>query len=209
MKGKFKDLTGEVFGRLTVIERTNNYKDGSSQWICKCNCGNIKTVIGKNLTSGKIKSCGCYNHYKAKQQFTTHGYSHTRLHNKWLKIKERCYNQNSRCYKNYGGRGIKICDEWKNNFMNFYNWAMENGYQEGLTIDRINVNGNYEPSNCRFITQKEQQNNRRNNVYITYKNEVKTLSQWADYYNIPYKVLWKRIKLGWTFEKAISTPIGG
>lgn len=209
MKGKFKDLTGMQFGYWTVIERTDNSDDGSSRWICCCRCGNIKTVLGKFLTSGRVKSCGCYNIEKAKQQFFRHGYSHTNLHNKWLKMKERCYNKNTKCYKNYGGRGIKVCNEWLNDFTEFYNWSINNGYKEGLTIDRIDVNKNYEPSNCRFVTQKEQQNNRRNNVYITYKDETKTLSQWADYYDIPYKVLWKRIKLGWKFEKAISTSIGG
>ena len=209
MQGKFKDLTGMTFGYWQVLERTNNSKDGSSRWVCRCKCGATKTVLGKALTSQKTKSCGCYNKEKAKETFYKHGYSHTNLHNRWLKIRERCYNPNSRSFENYGGRGIQMCNEWKQNFMRFYSWAIENGYKPGLTIDRIDVNGNYEPKNCRFINQKGQQNNRRNNVYITYKNKTQTLAQWADYYNIPYKILWKRIKLGWTFEKAISTQIGG
>lgn len=122
-------------------------------------------------------------------------------------MNQRCYNQNNAQYKNYGARGISVCDEWKgsNGFEAFYQWSLKNGYKEGLSIDRIDVNGNYEPNNCRWITQKEQMNNTRINVYIQYKGETHTMKEWAEILGIPYKRLWKRFHNGWSVEKALST----
>lgn len=160
------------------------------------------------LNSGKTSSCGCYKIEKARTNSTTHNKRNTRLYTIWNHMKDRCYNLNSKIYRFYGERNIIICDEWKNNFEAFYNWAINNGYDDLLTIDRINSFGNYEPSNCRWITIQDQQRNRTNNRFITYNNETKTLSQWATEYGFTWEQLRDRIdKLGWDFEKAILTPI--
>ncbi|MBR6613178.1 MAG: hypothetical protein IKK84_00235 [Clostridia bacterium] len=120
-------------------------------------------------------------------------------------MKARCYNKNVERYKNYGGRGIKVCDEWRDDFMAFYQWAIKNGYQDSLTLDRKNVNGDYEPSNCRWVTKETQANNTTRNHYISYKGETKTIAEWARVKGIPYKALFKRINDGWEVEKALNT----
>jgi hypothetical protein len=130
----------------------------------------------------------------------THGLSHTRLDNIYKAMISRCYKPNNRRYKNYGGRGIKVCDEWKNDKTSFFKWALANGYSDTLTIDRINNNGNYEPANCRWATTKEQQNNRSNNHLITHNGETKTIAQWAEFYGKNYKTLYSKISQGVTLD---------
>ena len=132
-----------------------------------------------------------------------HGKYHTRLYNIYRGMKDRCYYKSHNRYNYYGGRGISICGEWLNDFMAFYTWAIDNGYDDNLTIDRIDVNGNYEPCNCRWLTPKEQSNNRRSNVYLTYNNKTQTIKQWAEELGINYKCLWKRHKLGWSDKECL------
>lgn len=168
---KFMDLTGQTFNRLTVIKRVENNKK-ATKWLCKCECGNYISVQAGNLKNGHTKSCGCYFNEQEKNRTGTnnpnhmHGKTNCRLYEIWRGMKKRCYLVTHIHYKNYGGRGITICEEWKNNFMNFYNWAIANGYDDNLSIDRINNDGNYEPSNCRWATAKEQANNRRKKCII-------------------------------------------
>ena len=204
---KVKDLTNQRFGKLIVIERVENNKKGNAQWLCKCDCGNKKIVTGINLRRKHVQSCGCLRLEKISGSnccLYKHGKTNSRLYTTWHNMKERCLNKKNSRYKYYGARGIKICDEWKNDFMNFYNWAISNGYKDNLTIDRINVNGNYEPLNCRWITIKQQCNNRRNNHLITYNGKTQTMMEWAEFYNINYDILRFRLKKGWSIEKALT-----
>lgn len=203
---KFIDLTGQKYGRLTVLERAENTKSGRTQWLCKCDCGKQTVVKADNLRNGHTSSCGCYSRETAKIRNTTHNKTGTRLHGIWNGMRQRCCKDNCEAYKWYGGRGIKVCDEWLHDFQAFYEWSMSNGYKDDLTLDRIDVNGNYEPSNCRWATWKEQSINTRRNHIVKWQGKDYTISQLSEMFNIPYKKLWKRINKGWSTEKALSTP---
>lgn len=177
--GVFKDLSGQRFGKLTVIKRNGTSKDGKVMWECKCDCGKYSKVRSSDLTRWRIKSCGCYARNNFIKLNTKHGLRHHRLYYIWRDMKIRCYNPSYKSYKRYGGRNIVVCDEWKNDFMVFYNWSMNNGYRDDLTIDRVNNNGNYEPNNCRWATLVEQQNNTSANRHLLYNNENLTIAEWG------------------------------
>ena len=204
------DLTGQKFGRLTVIERANNYVSPkgqqTAQWLCKCECGNLIVVRGDSLRTGNNLSCGCLGKEHRTASLTTHGHCNDRLYDIWQNMKDRCYNSHSERYRDYGGRGVVVCPEWLNGFEAFYNWAILNGYKDNLTLDRIDTNGNYEPSNCRWATYKEQANNTRRNILLTYNGKTQTIAQWADETKIKYATLYMRInKLQWNIERALTT----
>ena len=204
------NLIGQKYGRLTVIERYKNSKNNRVQWKCKCDCGNYKIVTSSDLRSNKIKSCGCLRKEKAiilgKNTNLKHNMTHTRIYRIWISMRNRCYYKKNIAYKNYGGRGITIYEEWKDDFMNFYNWAINNGYKDDLTIDRIDVNGNYEPNNCRWVDMKQQQNNRRNNRTIIYKNKKYTLSELSNFLKISNQTLLWRINNYWK-EEELTLPV--
>lgn len=204
----YEDLTGRKFGRLTVIEYKGQKKDHIVLWLCKCECGNERIIPTSHLKNGHTISCGCFQKEKAKQAKTTHGLRKTRLYEIWNGVLQRCYNPNRAKYKNYGGRGITVCEEWRDDFKAFYDWAMSNGYRDDLTIDRIDNNGDYEPSNCRWVTVQEQAYNKSTSRFITYKGETKTIGEWAKIAGLKTTTLWVRLnKLNWSVEKAIETPI--
>lgn len=196
--GKPHDLTGKRFGRWTVLERDG--KIGTNiAWKCRCDCGTVRTVRATVLVKGRSLSCGC----KRIDDRTTHNGTGTRLFNVWRNIKERCLNENYFNYPNYGGRGIKICDEWNDSFESFRGWAVENGYKEGLTIDRIDVNGNYEPSNCRWATTKVQARNRRTNHIIECKGEKHCVTEWAEKLGVKRNTLFWRLSQGWPTKEVL------
>lgn len=201
--GKYIDLTGVRFGKLTVIKRVENKITNNGQikvqFLCKCDCGKEVIVLSNSLKSGLTKSCGCI--------YRTHNMTNSKIYNVWQSIKTRCFNKNSKSYKEYGGRGIKMCEEWLHEFQAFYNWAIENGYKDGLTIDRIDNNGNYTKENCRWVTMKEQNNNKRTSKYITYNNETHTMTEWSYKLGGSKELVSKRLASGWSIEKALTTPV--
>ena len=194
------DIIGKKIGRLFVIEKTNEKakNNGEYKYKCKCECGKIILVRGSNLKNGNTKCCGCKKEGSQKSRS-----KNIRIYNIYQNMKQRCYNKSTNSYKNYGLRGICICEEWLKDYENFYNWATKNGYQDGLTLDRINVNGNYEPSNCRWATRIEQANNMRSNRLITYDGETKTLAEWARLLNMSTSKLKYRLD-NWDIKRAFD-----
>ena len=165
---RFKDITGQTFGRLTALYRVGKNKQNSSIWHCKCQCGKEIDVSLPVLQNKKSLSCGCLKKEKLIGRNTKHGLTNTRIYREWRTMKERCYRPTHEYYDYYGGKGIRVCEEWKNNFNNFYEWAINNGYQNDLTIDRKDNSKDYCPENCRWVTFKEQANNRTNNIVVNY-----------------------------------------
>lgn len=198
--GTRKDMTGQKFGRLTVIKYAYSDKHHNAVWQCQCECGNIIEVRGDTLRNGNTKSCGCL--------CTTHHKSNTRLYHIWQQAKDRCYNKNSKDYHDYGGRGIAVCNAWKHDFEAFYNWAMDTCYRDDLTLDRVDVNSNYTPDNCRWLTNKEQQRNKRNNKNYTINGETHCLAEWCEILNLKYNRIYNRIhKYHWSIERALELEV--
>lgn len=202
---KCDNLIGRKFNHLLVTERVENSKTGQSRWRCLCDCGKMTIVSGGNLKFGGVKSCGCIKHIPHNK---THSMSKSRIYSIWSAMKDRCYYQHAKSYNDYGKRGIKVCEEWKKSFETFYAWAKENGYEETLTIDRIDVNGDYCPENCRWVTKSEQSNNRRSCIVIEYNGKSQNLMQWCKELGLNYKrTNYRIVCLGMTFEEAISRPV--
>lgn len=200
---RYNNLVGQRYTRLTVVRENGRNKHGSVLWLCECDCGNQIEVSTNSLHKGNTKSCGClYRDYinNLRPNAIKHGDSKTRLYNIWRDMKLRCYNEKQTGYKNYGARGIKLCDEWLNDFISFKNWAIDAGYQNDLTLDRLDNDGDYEPSNCKWSTPKEQSNHKRNNRCLEYRGEKHTIAEWSNLTGIAYHLIWNRLKNGWSVE---------
>lgn len=204
--GKFVDLKGQKFGRLTVIKKTGT-KNRKAIWKCKCDCGEYREVPTCHLKSGHTTSCGCYHSEISKLVNTTHGGRKDRLYTIWADMRKRCYSKNEKSYKNYGGRGIIVCNEWlgKDGYKNFREWAYESGYDKNsknkkCTLDRIDVNGNYEPNNCRWADMGVQNRNKRDNVLITYNGVTKVLKDWSKEFGVPVETIRYRLSKGIDIE---------
>ena len=187
------------------MSRAENGNNGGTRWLCKCDCGKDVIVLASNLVRGLSKSCGCY--AKDHPSQLKHGMRHTRIYKTWCGIKYRCNNPNAYGYENYGGRGIRVCDEWEE-FEPFYKWAMENGYSDDLSIDRIDVNGNYEPSNCRWVDDKTQANNMRTNIRFEYEGKSMTVAEIADTTGASRKLLYSRLEAGYSIEDSLKYASG-
>ena len=200
-KRQQRDLVGNKYGHLLVLKSLGNNGSGHYMSLVRCDCGKEYIVPDTELIYGRRLGC-----HKCSASNKIHGQTNTKLFNIWQSMKQRCNDKNCKTYKDYGGRGIKVCGEWENKFMNFYNWANANGYNEGLTIDRINNNGNYEPNNCQWVDIIQQANNKRNNVRVIYQNKEYTIAELSRKTNVDYELLRRRIKNGWNIENAIKEP---
>ena len=190
---KRKNLIGQTFGRLTVIAegetRELSNKRKQYYWLCQCNCGSKPKEINQNcLLNGETISCGCYHSEHNHEYGFKHGMSNTRIYTIWSGMIQRCCNPNAKNYPRYGGRGITICEEWKE-FKNFYDWSKISGYTDNLTIESLDNNGNYCPENCTWITKQNQMRNTRRNHYIKYNDEELTLTEWARKFDMNVETL--------------------
>lgn len=206
---KRDNLIGKRFGRLEVISRVGyNREHHTTVWKCKCDCGTIKDIEAMALQSGHTQSCGCLHRENVSKMAKTHGLSNTRLYSIWSGMLTRCYCPgDGKTYEKYGARGISVCYEWRTSFESFYNWAINNGYLDTLSIDRIDNDGDYCPENCQWATAKQQANNRRSNILLTYNGETKNASQWGEIIGIPGSVICRRKKRGWSDEECIEIPL--
>lgn len=212
-----ENMCGKRFGRLVVLEKLQERnKHRSVLWLCKCDCGNTIKAPTSSLTTGNTTSCGCLRKENSINACTKHGFTSNgkleKLYLVWRHMKHRCTSPNDKSYKNYGGRGITVCDEWYNSYLAFREWAYENGYSENYnrlecTIDRIDNNKGYCPENCRWTDSVTQANNKSNNYYITFNNETHTASEWGKIVGIKGYNITRRIKAGWSIEEALMTPL--
>ena len=210
MAAKLIDLVGRRYGKLTVVAHSgvHTYSNGRKVhiWDCKCDCGNTKRADAGNLKSGNVRSCGCL--FQPSVISTKHGMSRSTEFYIWSGILARCYNQNSAAYHRYGGRGIQVCDEWKESFEAFYK-DMGDRPSNNHSVDRIDNDGDYSPENCRWATRQEQGRNTSSNRWFTYNGKRMILADWAKEVGMPLARLHTRLKRGWTFEDAITIPLNG
>lgn len=210
---RFADLTGQRFGRLVVIKQEGsklNSSNGHMRWLCKCDCGKEATVEGSQLRTGRSRSCGCLRK-AAGDRTASHRETGTRLYAVWNSMKRRCNSPSTPAYEDYGGRGIKVCSVWDNSFPAFRDWALANGYNPNAkrgkcTLDRIDVNSNYCPDNCRWVSMQEQGENKRNNINIEVDGVIHTLTEWSRIMGISRFAIQYRIDHGWSARDAVLTP---
>lgn len=208
---KVIDLKGKKFGRLTIIDFAEiRYR--RAFWLCECVCGNVKIVDGIRLRSGKTRSCGCLRREmsaeRGRRLNTIHGGSYTSEYRIWISMRSRCLDETHTSYHNYGGRGIKVCDRWRESFVSFLE---DMGPRPSLqhSIDRIDNDGDYTPKNCRWATMKEQRRNSRQNRFIIAFGERRTLIEWSECYGIGPRTISRRLEFGWPTEDAIARPVRG
>ena len=197
---------GQRFGDLVVFDFEYDENRGRYLWICRCDCGRFVSVVPANARAGRVRSCGCAQIKSA----TTHGMRDTRLYRIWIDMRRRCCDKSRKAYENYGGRGITVCEEWNKSFVAFMCWAMENGYSNKLSIDRIDVNGSYEPANCRWATAKQQARNKRNTRHLKVFGETLSVAEAVEKYGngIRMDTVLKRIDLhGYSDEEALTRPV--
>jgi hypothetical protein len=206
LRARLNIKPGDKFGRLTIITEVEQ-RNKKRYFLCQCDCGKQKTIWISALSTGNTKSCGCLQREITIRRNFKHGFNRTRLYRIWCHMIGRCQSPKDSHYKYYGGRGISVCDEWRNDFSAFFQWAMANGYKTNLTLDRKNVNGNYEPSNCKWSTWKQQSNNRTNNRYITFGSKTLTCQQWAEEIGIAPGALRYRLNQGWPIGEALYRPL--
>lgn len=201
-----RDLIGKRFGKLVVVEKLklNNHKE--TEWLCLCDCGNEYVSTSNRLTSGKTTQCRACSFKQMARKQTIHGCEPVKLWRTYQNMKTRCNNENSLDFKRYGERGIKVCDEWNSSFANFKKWALENGWSENLTLDRIDNNIGYSPDNCRWVTMTTQSNNRRSNRILVCDGKKDTMANWARRTGLPYWLIQTRLSKGWSEEQALKTP---
>jgi len=199
------DLTGQRFGRLVALHQDIREKPGRAYWVCLCDCGKETTVRGGNLRSGDTRSCGCLSREVAQQRATTHGLSKHPLFKVWCNMRQRCSNPRTANWAPYGGRGIVVCDRWKESFQAFYE-DMSPTYQVGLQLDRIDNDGPYTSENCRWATRDQQGNNRRPNRRLAFDGQIHTVTEWADLLDIDRQALYARLSRGWSVERVLTEP---
>ena len=209
-----KDLTGQRFGRLTVVSITEmrTPRSHAVRWLCRCDCGNIKDIAGGDLRRHNTQSCGCLRLELSIKRKTTHGMKNTRLYRTWISMKNRCNNSLDKDYPNYGGRGIAVYSEWNNSIESFREWSINSGYDDTLTIDRKDVNGNYTPDNCRWISKEDQASNTRNTIYVSVNGDkiplrthLRDIGRFNDYTTIRYRIK----RMGLTLEESLNMHIKG
>ncbi|MDD3229598.1 MAG: hypothetical protein PHE09_10320 [Oscillospiraceae bacterium] len=208
---KAHDITGNRYGSLVALSRVEN-RGKDTAWLCLCDCGNKTVVKTPNLKNGHTKSCGCLKEKTSYRNNIKHGLSQNnghiaKLYKLWSGIKDRCLNINNPHYKEYGGRGILICEDWVSDYEAFHKWAVSNGYKECLSIDRVNNNKGYSPDNCRFVTMTEQNRNKRNNITVEYRGRKMVLSELSEICGVNYKTLYKRVMSGWSVKDAAERPV--
>lgn len=215
IKSRTKDLTGKKFGKLKVIAFSGYHQDfegntvsKTARWVCRCDCGTVKIVRARVLLNGHSRSCGCYKTSLLEAgMYRTHGMSHDIKYRRYRNMLDRCHNSNHRDYKYYGGRGIKVCARWKGK-AGLEHYLNDMGERpEGKALGRKNINGGYNPDNCRWVTPKEQCNNKRNNITVEYNGKKQSLSQWADQTGILRSVLYGRLKMGWSAKKTLTSSV--
>jgi len=203
---------GDVYGRLTVIGEAAQ-EDNSNYARCKCSCGKVRDFLIRNITTGKSRSCGCAWREAASNRLKKHGLSWgengkmNRLYKIWLDMKERCYNSKNSSFKRYGGRGVTVCDEWRNDYSAFHEWALRNGYKPGLTIERVNNDGDYCPENCVWADRRAQARNRSTNHILKYRGKNYTLAEASELSGLDHSTLIGRLSRGWSVKDAIEKPL--